>query len=37
MEETMSEEGQKENRQKNRHQDLQGKFLDAFGAHGHRT
>ena len=31
----MREKGQKENRQKDRHQDLQGNFLYAFGVHGH--
>ncbi len=31
----MSEQGQEENREKDRHQDLQGNFLYAFGAHGH--
>jgi hypothetical protein len=31
----MSEQGQKENREEDRHQDLQGSFLYAFGAHGH--
>jgi hypothetical protein len=35
MEDPMSEEGQEENRQEDRHQDLQGNFLYAFGAHGH--
>jgi hypothetical protein len=35
MEKAMSEEGHEENRQKDRHQDLKGNFLNAFGAHGH--
>jgi len=30
----MSEEGQKENRQEDRQQDLLGSFLYAFGVHG---
>lgn len=30
----MGEQGQEENRQENRHQDLQDNFLYAFGAHG---
>jgi hypothetical protein len=34
MEEAMSEEGHEENRQEDRHQDLQGSFLYAFGVHG---
>lgn len=32
----MSEEGHEENREKDRHQDLQGNLLYAFGVHGHR-
>jgi hypothetical protein len=35
MEDAMSEKGHEENRQKDRHQDLQDNFLYAFGAHGH--
>jgi hypothetical protein len=35
MEEAMSEKGQKENRQEDRHQDLQGNFPYALGVHGH--
>jgi hypothetical protein len=34
MEQPMSEQGQEENREKDRHQDLQGNFLYAFGVHG---
>jgi hypothetical protein len=34
MEEPMSEQGQKENREKDRQQDLLGNSLYAFGVHG---
>ena len=33
----MSEKGHEENRQEDRHQDLQGNLLYAFGVHWHRT
>jgi hypothetical protein len=34
MIEAMSEEGQQQNRQEDRQQDLSGNFLYAFGVHG---